>query len=211
MDRDRHDLGAILPFRIQPVELVDRADIVSRAVAVGDQAPAFTLPGVDGRSVSLHDLLAVGPVVVVFYRGGWCPYCNLQLRALQAALPSIEAAGGRLVAVSPQTPDESLSTQQKSSLRFDVVSDAGSATARRYGLVHTVDAATREVLLQLGTDLERINGTDSWELPVPGTYVIDRNGAVVFAHAEADYRRRVEPSAVIAALENLADSRGAGR
>ena len=186
------------------VELVDRAGILSRAVALGDQAPSFTLPGVDGRAVSLHDILAAGPVVVVFYRGGWCPYCNLQLRALQAVLPQIEAAGGRLVAISPQTPDESLSTQQKAGLGFDVLSDAGSTTSRRYGLVHVVDQATREVLRQFGNDLERINGTDAWELPVPATYVIDRSGAVVFAHAEADYRRRVEPNAVVAALQQLA-------
>ena len=186
------------------VELVDRAGVLRQATSVGDQAPAFTLPAVDGRAVSLHGLLAEGPVVVVFYRGGWCPYCNLQLRALQAVMPQIEAAGGRLVAISPQTPDESLSTQQKAGLGFDVLSDVGSAVSRRYGLVHTVDGDTREVLRQFGNDLERINGTDTWELPVPATFVIDRNGKVVLAHAEADYRRRVEPVAVVTALQGIA-------
>lgn len=185
------------------VELVERAGIVGKAVAVGDRAPAFTLPGVDGRPVSLHDALARGPVVLVFYRGGWCPYCNLQLQALQAILPQVEAAGARLIAISPQTPDASLDTQQKAGLRFDVLSDVGSATSRRYGLVHTVDPESRGVLRQFGNDLVRINGTDTWELPVPATYVVDRDGTVVFAHADANYRRRVEPTAVVAALQQI--------
>ena len=185
------------------VELVERSGLARVAIGVGDRAPTFSLPGIDGRLVSLQELLATGPAVVAFYRGGWCPYCNLQLRALQATLPEIEARGARLVAISPQQPDESLSTAEKAELRFPVLSDTGLQTSRRYGLVHAVDAQTNAVLRDFGTDLTRVNGSASLELPMPAVYVIDKSGMITFAHVDADYRRRAEPRAIVDALQRL--------
>lgn len=193
----------VLDILANSVTLVADSGIVGSAVAVGDTAPTFTLPDANGESVNLHTLLQSGPVVVSFYRGGWCPYCNLELRALQAVLGDIEAAGAALVAISPQTPDESLSTQQKAELDFHVLSDAGSDVIRRYGLVYTVDAATREVLGAFGNDLALINGTDAWELPVPATYVIAQDGTVVYAFADPDFRNRAEPADIVTAVRDV--------
>ncbi len=182
------------------VAAVAASGIAGAAIGPGEHAPDFTLPDATGVSVSLHDLLATGPVVVSFYRGGWCPYCNLELRALQAALGDIADTGASLVAISPQVPDESLSLVEKAGLDFPVLSDLGSETIRSYGLVYTVDAAMREVLIGFGNDLTEINGTDTWELPVPATYVIGTDGRVVFAVADPDFRHRAEPADVVAAL-----------
>lgn len=171
-----------------------------QAIGVGDKAPDFALPGVDGRQILLDDLLRQGPVVLTFYRGGWCPYCNLQLRAYQAALPEFAALGARLVAVSPQLPDNSLDTAEKNGLTFDVLSDIGNAVARSYGLVYALPPELREALRSNGKALSSINGDESWELPVPATYVIGTDGRVLIASLHIDYRTRLEPDAILAAL-----------
>lgn len=171
-----------------------------KAIGVGDQAPGFDLPGINGSRVVVGDLLRQGPVVLTFYRGGWCPYCNLQLRAYQAALPHIAALGASLVAVSPQLPDNSLDTVEKNALTFDVLSDVGNAVARRYGLVYALPAELREALRSNDKALSRINGDDSWELPVPATYVIGNDGRILLASLHVDYRTRLEPEAILAAL-----------
>lgn len=171
-----------------------------KAIGVGDQAPGFDLPGINGSRVVVGDLLRQGPVVLTFYRGGWCPYCNLQLRAYQAALPHIAALGASLVAVSPQLPDNSLDTVEKNALTFDVLSDVGNAVARSYGLVYAPPAELREALRSNDKALSRINGDDSWELPVPATYVIGNDGRILLASLHVDYRTRLEPEAILAAL-----------
>ena len=171
-----------------------------KAIGVGDQAPGFDLPGIKGSRVVVGDLLRQGPVVLTFYRGGWCPYCNLQLRAYQAALPHIAALGASLVAVSPQLPDNSLDTVEKNALTFDVLSDVGNAVARSYGLVYAPPAELREALRSNDKALSRINGDDSWELPVPATYVIGNDGRILLASLHVDYRTRLEPEAILAAL-----------
>ncbi|SDH21218.1 peroxiredoxin-like family protein [Bosea robiniae] len=171
-----------------------------KAIGVGDQAPGFDLPGINGSRVVVGDLLRQGPVVLTFYRGGWCPYCNLQLRAYQAALPHIAALGASLVAVSPQLPDNSLDTVEKNALTFDVLSDVGNAVARSYGLVYALPAELREALRSNDKALSRINGDDSWELPVPATYVIGNDGRILLASLHVDYRTRLEPEAILAAL-----------
>lgn len=196
----------VLTILNDSVQIVASSGLAGRAVGVGDKAPDFDLPGPNGARVRLADLLFDGPVVVSFYRGGWCPYCNLELRALQAALPEITGLGATLVAISPESPDSSLSTAEKDELTFSVLSDAGSATSRTYGLVYSVDAAMREVLVGFGNDLTKINGTDSWELPIPATYVIGTDGTIAYAFADADYRRRSEPADVVAALRTIAVS-----
>jgi peroxiredoxin len=170
------------------------------AIGVDDQASDFTLPDPEGRPVSLKNILKTGPIVITFYRGGWCPYCNIQLRAYQAILPAL---GARLVVISPQLPDGSLSTTEANSLTFDVLSDVGNVVARSYGLVWSLPEELRAALRSNNKALPEINGDESWELPMPATYVIARDGRVVLAAIEVDYRKRVEPDAILMALKSL--------
>lgn len=181
----------------------DAEAAVGSALGVGAEAPDFALPTADGGTLRLGEALAEGPVVLTFYRGAWCPYCNQSLRQFQEALPLIEAAGARLVAVSPQTPDGSTEMEQAQSLTFPVLSDVGNEVSRDYGLVFEVSEEVRERYRASGIDLPAINGADSWELPVPATYVIDRDGTVRYAFIEADYTQRASPRAVVEALRSL--------
>lgn len=176
---------------------------LEKAIGVNDQAPDFTLPGLLGKPVSLADLLQLGPVVATFYRGGWCPYCNIQLRAYQAALPEMIALGARLVAISPQLPDGSLSTTQANELTFDVLSDVGNVVARSFGLVYALPEELQAALRSNNKALPGINGDESWELPVPATYVIGRDYRVVLAAIDVDYRNRLGPDAILATLKSL--------
>lgn len=189
------------------VQRMIAAGIGEQAIKVGERAPEFALPDALGHEVRLTDLLAQGPVVVTFYRGEWCPYCNLTLRAYQAILPQIQALGASLVAISPQTPDNSLTTVEKKELTYPVLSDAGNRVARQFGLVYTVDEQIRSLYTAIGNDLQTFNGDASWELPVPGTFVIARDGTVRHAFVEADYRLRLEPKDLLAALRQQAGQR----
>ncbi len=176
---------------------------IQNTIGVGDPAPEFKLPSAHGHVVSLSDVLKSGPAVVTFYRGGWCPYCNIQLRAYQAALPTWKALGARLVAISPQKPDGSLSTSQTNALEFDVLSDLGNSVARSYGLVYPLPEELREVLRSNGKVLSLINGDESWELPVPATYVITSGNRVTLAGIDVDFRHRLEPDEITTALERI--------
>jgi peroxiredoxin len=176
---------------------------LERAIRTGDQAPDFTLPDPRGRGVSLGTLLEAGPAVVTFYRGGWCPYCNIQLRAYQAILPEMTALGARLVAISPQLPDGSLPTAEANELTFAVLSDAGNKVARTFGLVWSLPEELRAALRSNNKALPGINGDDSWELPVPATYVVARDGRIALAAIDVDYRNRLEPDAILTTLRSL--------
>jgi peroxiredoxin len=161
----------------------------------------LALPDASGKLVTLANLLERGPVVLTFYRGGWCPYCNIALRGLQSRLSQIKQLGAALVAISPELPDQSLTTQEKLALAFDVLSDPDNTTARRFGLVYRVSDAARQKLLALGRDLVAHNGTDTWELPITATYIIDQSGVIVFDHLDADYRNRLDPTSIVEALQ----------
>ena len=172
--------------------------------AVGERAPGFVLPDALGREVSLADRLDAGPVVLQFYRGDWCPYCNLHLRALQAALPEIRKRGASLVAISPQSPDHSLSLTEKAALEFDVLSDVDQRVIRDYRLQFTLPADLQGVHLNVfDLDLRAQNADGSWNLPVPATFVISANGTIVSAGVEVDYRTRVEPSEILQSLDEV--------
>jgi peroxiredoxin len=173
------------------------------AIRTGDRAPDFILLDAQGRDVSLGALLEAGPAVVTFYRGGWCPYCNIQLRAYQAILPEMTALGARLVAISPQLPDGSLSTAESNELTFAVLSDVGNSVARNFGLVWSLPEELRAALRSNNKALPAINGDDSWELPVPATYVVARDGGVALAAIDVDYRNRPEPDAILTTLRSL--------
>jgi peroxiredoxin len=181
-----------------------RADFaLASAVGLDEAAPDFALPNAAGKSIVLRDLLKSGPVILTFYRGGWCPYCNIQLRAYQSVLPQISASGARLVAISPQLPDNSLDTVNKNALTFDVLSDVRNEVARSYGLVYSLPEEIRAALRSNNKALPSINGDQSWELPVPATYVIARDQRVALAYIDVDYRKRLEPEALLTCLKSL--------
>ncbi len=172
----------------------------------GAKAPDFSLPNHTGQMRSLGDLLAEGVVVLNFYRGGWCPYCNMELNALQRWLPEIEAAGGKLVAVAPELPDKSLTTREKSNLQFEVLSDQGNEVARAFGLVFELPEALRPIYAKIGIDIPAYNGDESFEIPMPATYIIGRDGEIRYAFVDADYTQRLEPEVIVQELRQLAES-----
>lgn len=178
--------------------------IAERALGVGDTAPDFELPNAVGDQVRLSHLLETGPVILSFYRGQWCPFCNLELQALQQAMGDIESAGATLVAVSPNTPDISLSTAEKHALTFPVLSDHDNLVAKRFNLVYEMTPENIENYSAKGRDVPSMNGTDKWELPIPATYVIDRDRIIRYAFVDTNHRVRAEPSEVIAAAAGLA-------
>lgn len=178
-----------------------RSGQAERAVHRGQKAPDFTLPDAKGQVVRLSGLLKKGPVILTFYRGGWCPYCNLQLRSYQAHLAEIRAKGAELVAVSPQIPEYTLSTAEKDALTFPVLSDVGGKVAREYGLVFQVPDEVVPIYRQFGIDLEKHNGDTRHELPIPGTYLIGPDGTVLLSHVDADYKKRLPVEALLAALK----------
>jgi peroxiredoxin len=176
-------------------------DYAARAPKVGDRAPDFTLPDPLGRQVSLAGELQQGPVVLIFYRGEWCPYCNAMLRTYGLRADGFSQRGARLVAVSPQTPDNSLTMAEKHSLEFPVLSDEGGEVISTYGLKYPVTA--HELYEAGGADLPKFNGSGGWILPAPAVFVIDREGVVRFASVNGDYTQRVEPEEALAALDSL--------
>jgi peroxiredoxin len=197
------------PERVTMMEAATRdlraTGIEQRALHTGDAAPAdLTLPDALGRPVRLAELWQRGPLVLLFYRGGWCPYCNLELRAWQKRLPELQRRGASLVAISPQTPDHSMSTAEKNELAFPVLSDSALAASDAFGITFTLPPELIELYGRVGNELPIINGNGQWALPLPATYVIGRDGRIAFAHVEADYRERAEPDDVLRALEDKA-------
>ncbi len=181
------------------IESVENSGILATAKQVGDKAPNFSLQNAKGEQVQLSDHLAKGPVVLTWYRGGWCPYCNMTLRHLQAALPDFHAAGAQLLALTPELPDKSLSTHEKNELAFEVLTDEHLQVAHQYGIVFklTDEVAT---VYKKNFSLEDYNGNDSDELPLAATYVIAADGTITYAFLDAEYRRRAEPVDILAAL-----------
>jgi len=173
-------------------------------LAIGAQAPEFSLPNATGQPVSLSSRLAAGPVVLVFYRGSWCPYCDLQLRAYARMLPELTRLNARLVAISPQQPAvEVPNVSEHRELGFPLLFDSQNAVARRYALIYPVDELMRTVLSGFGLDLATINGSEQWELPVPATFVVTDGLQIRWSHVEADYRLRAEPDDILRALRTL--------
>ena len=180
--------------------------IAAQSASAGSAAPGFSLPNAQGEPVASEALWADGPVVVSFYRGGWCPYCNIELRALQERLPEIEALGARLVAITPETPDNALSTQEKNEIAFEVLSDGGNRVASAFGLTFRLPDAVNDLYKgQFGIDIEASNGEGSQTLPVPATFVIGKGGKVLKAFVDADYTKRAEPDEIVAALKDADD------
>lgn len=196
-----------------PAEMMDKVgafigrlandDVTRNARKVGDLAPTFALQSASGHTVALADLLAKGPVVVSFYRGEWCPFCDLELRAYQKALPEFKARGATLVAISPQSPSKSRETAEGRSLGFEVLSDRGNDVAKAYGIAFSMNAAEQELHKAFGADLPTINAAPDWDIPVPATFVVDRSGRIAWAHVDPNYTARAEPADVVRALDAL--------
>ncbi|KAB1069100.1 AhpC/TSA family protein [Tamlana haliotis] len=175
-----------------------------KALKVGQKAPNFELPNAENTLINLENLINKGPVVVTFYRGDWCPYCNLQLRALQNRLSEIHELGATLVAVSPQVPDGSLSESEISKMEFTVLSDQDAKVAIQYGVAWKVPEFLAEHMrVDRNLDLDKINNGDGSILPIPATFILDTNGTVVWRYVDVDYRTRSEPNDIIEALKNL--------
>lgn len=182
------------------IDDVANSGILSSAKQLGDTAPNFTLQNATGKAVSLSDYLQNGPVVLTWYRGGWCPYCNITLRHLQQSLPAFQAKGAQLLALTPELPDKSLSTQEKNELSFEVLTDTDLGVAKAYGIVFKLIEEVGEVYRKNFSLLD-YNGNDTDELPLAATYVIQADGKITYAFLDAEYRNRAEPADILAALE----------
>jgi len=184
------------------IKSVAASGVLENALNIGDKAPNFSLKNALGTSVLLYDELINGPVVLTWYRGGWCPYCNITLHYLQEKLPEIKEAGATLIAITPELLDNSLSTSKKNKLEFSVLSDVGNVVGKEYGVVYTL---THEVatIYEAGFGLSEVNGDDSNELPLAATYVINTDAVIQYAFLDADYTERAEVTDIVEALHKL--------
>ncbi len=204
--------------KMAPAELIAAANnsvdelaasgIVEQAIGQGDKAPDFVLPDALGNEVTLYEQLKNGPVILTWYRGSWCPYCNLQLHDYQKSLGDIHAAGAQLIAVSPELPDSALSWKEKNEMQFKVLSDVGNNVARDYGVVYKIPDVLADFYGEEGRiHLAKFNGDESLELPLAVTYVIDTDGTVEYAYVNADYRKRAETSDIVDVVTQMAANR----
>ena len=201
------------PYNVPPavIETMHRATaeliasgVAARALKAGDTAPAFTLQDPDHQPVSSADLLARGPLVLSFYRGVWCPYCNMELQALRAALPAFEALGASLLAISPQTAANSRKSVRQNGLGFPILSDPENDVAAAFGLRFKLPDYLVDLYKSLKNDLPAFNGDPSWTLPMPARYVIRQDGTILYAEVNPDYTRRPEPEDMLPALRRAA-------
>ena len=193
------------PPEIHPIMERATAELVAsgaagRALKVGARAPSFTLNDPDGKPVSSVDLLSKGPLVISFYRGVWCPYCNMELQELEAARSTIEAAGANVVAISPQKAANSRRSARENSLGFPILSDPGNEVAAAFGLRFELPSYLVDLYKKLGNNLPLTNGDDSWTLPMPGRFAIGQDGTVLYAEVNPDYTQRPEPEDLLPVL-----------
>jgi peroxiredoxin len=204
---ERKDLIAkYVPAETQAVHARAVAELKKRNLAanilpLGSKISEFQLQDHDGKSVSPSDLLAKGRLVLCFIRGRWCPFCVAQMEAMNLVLPEIERTGATLAAISPQTVQQSFFMRDQHRLRFALLSDAGNNVARQFGLTYRVPDEQRAVYQRAFVNLPFVNGDDSWELPIPATYIVDCDGTVLYAFGDEDYTERPEPEDTLLALK----------
>ena len=177
--------------------------IAESALQTGADFPDFSLANANNENRSRDDLLTSGPLVISFYRGAWCPYCNLELNALQQKLSAINATGAQLIAISPQSPDKSADQSSNSKLTFEVLSDTGNKLAKQCGLVFTLPESLRPIYSAWEIDIPGHNGDQSFELPIPATYIVGTDGKVHYTFVDMDYTKRLEPDVIIEQLSSL--------
>lgn len=185
-------------------KIISAEDAAKNALNTNAKMPAFSLKDANGKTVESRDLLKQGNLVVVFYRGSWCPFCNLYLRNLQKSMPQIKAAGGNLVAISVENPDNSLKVSKKNELDFTVLSDPNLDFARKLGIVYQMPKETDELYKnKYSLDIAKHNEMERAELPLSATYVVNQKGEIVYAFLEPDYKKRAAPEAVIETLQKI--------
>lgn len=188
---------------LKAIEDLKTSEVMSTALKEGSKIPHFTLPDVKKGTVRSSNLLEQGPLLIVFYRGGWCPYCNLQLRDLQKHYREIQETGALLVAISPEAPDQTAETVKDGELDYYVLSDADGKVGQSFGLMYKLPNDLIEVYKGFGIDLEKSNANKNWELPLAATYIIRRDGTVAYAFVDADYKKRAETKDIIKKLKSL--------
>ena len=194
--------GEVVSEMAAATEMLRKSGLAERAVHAGQKAPDFDLPALGGGQVRLSAAVEDGPVVITFYRGAWCPYCNLEMQALQRALPEIEQAGGSLIAVAPELPEHAGQIREKGNLTFPLLHDWQNGVAREYGLVFSLPDSIRPIYENFGIDLEASQGNDRFELPMPAIYIVGRDGLVAHACVDVDYTKRMEPAEIVEILKN---------
>ncbi len=196
----RYVPAEIQTIHARAVEELKQSGITERALRSGDKAPSFELTDHNGKLVRSSDLLAGGPLIVCFLRGRWCPFCVGQMEAMNAIYPQIRESGASLVGISPQTVHQSDLMADQHKLRFPLLSDAGNKVAHEFGLAYRVPDYQQEIYRRVFVNLPFVNGDDGWELPIPATYVLVRDGTVLFASANPDYTDRPEPGDILSLL-----------
>jgi len=201
-------IAKYVPSETQAIHAQAVAELKQRHLAasilpIGAKAPSFQLQDYDGKVVSTSDLLAKGRLVLCFTRGRWCPFCVGQMEAMNLVLPQIEQAGARLVAISPQTVKQSFFMHDQHKLRFPLLSDADNKIARQFGLTYRVPALQEAIYRRAFVNLPFTNGDESWELPIPATYILQRDGTILYASGNEDYTERPEPADIVSALHRL--------
>ncbi len=182
---------------------LSRSGVSDRALEVGDRAPDFNLPSCRGQHVRLSDRIAQGPVVLSFYRGSWCPFCTLEMKALRETVSTVEDLGATVLALSPQSLEGTCKMAEEQNIPFDLLSDEGNDVARQFGIVFHLQDEIQSIYKELGIDFPLVNGDDSFDLPVPATYLIDTAGTIRLAFVDPDYTRRLDPSEIITILREL--------
>jgi peroxiredoxin len=180
-----------------------KSNIIDSALTKGQRMPEFSLPDASGKIINSKDLIEKGPVVIVFYRGGWCPYCNLHLRDLQKNIDAIYKTGATIVAISPQAPPSTKETKQKNQLDFFVLSDVKNIVANKFGLVFELPQDLIELYQSFGIDLTKSNAGKEWKLPLAATYIVNKSGEIVYSFLDVDYKKRAETKDIIAFLKNM--------
>lgn len=179
------------------------ADWLAGALRTGDQAPDFVLPDSPGRTLRLSDLLREGPVVLKFYRGRWCAFCTLELRAYQRLLPDFRSLGAEVIALSPQNEEETALNRERDRLQLHMITDAGNAIAREFGITYEIGADVRGLYESAGLDLGRTNAAGTWSIPLPAAYLVAPDRRIVYSFVEPDYLQRAEPETVLDELRRL--------
>jgi len=187
-------------IQAQAVAELKQRNLAANILPVGAKVPSFELQDHNGKVIRSSDLLAHGRLVLCFIRGRWCPFCVGQMEAMNLIVPQLEQAGATLAAISPQTVKQSFFMHDQHKLRFPLLSDTGNKVARQFGLTYRVPAAQEAIYRRAFVNLPFTNGDDSWELPIPATFIVDRDGTILYASANEDYTDRPEPTEILNSL-----------
>jgi peroxiredoxin len=207
LENELHNYFELTPKDEQEIMLAQmrnliKTGIMENVLKEGDTLPSFSLTEQTGQPIHSTHLMSQGPLVISFYRGAWCPYCNMELKALQSVLPEIRKTGAELIAISPNHPDNGLSLKEKYDLKFEVLSDTDNLVAKKFGLVFPLEKNLWDNYKKAGMDLEVYNGNNKWEIPIPATYIVDK-GKIVLAYIDVDWTKRLEPSEIVSKLKEL--------